>query len=145
MLTSSIGYDSVNRLKKEHVYHIIGASQKTDTDALISSIYTQAAAHLNKFICKSVQVCISHTATDDNCQLPMPRFLGFFFFSGGVGVAEASAGRCSMGGDVIFHSSAAADSGSLTSSVSGVSATGTIHSSTTEEGTYNLQYETRQS
>jgi len=63
--------------------------------------------------------------------LPMPRFLGFFFFSGGVGVAEASAGRCSKGGDVIFHSSAAVDSGSLTSSVSGVSVTGTTNTALT--------------
>jgi len=40
-----------------------------------------------------------------------------------VGVAEASAGRCSIGGDVMSHSSAAAASGTLLSSASGVSAT----------------------
>jgi len=57
----------------------------------------------------------------------MPRILGFFFFSGEARAVEASAGRCSMGGEVTSHSSATAVSGSLPSSVSGVSATYTSH------------------
>ena len=71
---------------------------------------TQAAACKNTCIC---ELLIWNERTDI---LPMLRILGFFFFSG-----EASAQRCSMVGDVMSHSSAAAVSGSLPSSVSGVS------------------------
>ena len=61
-------------------------------------------------------------------KLPMPRILGFFFFSGEATAAEASAERCSMGGDVMSHSSAAVASASLPSSFSGVSAKCTPYS-----------------
>jgi len=76
------------------------------------------------------QMClrfISHVQYDNDNQLPKPRILGFFFFSGEARAAEASAQRCSMGGDVMSHSSAAALSTSLPSSVSGVSAIYTSH------------------
>jgi len=60
---------------------------------------------------------------NDGNKVPWARILGFFFFSGEVTAAKASTGCCSTGGDVrpMSHSSAAAASGSLASSVSGVS------------------------
>jgi len=127
-LNAEPGTDSVQFSKQKSEvarHHINEQSQKIDSDISITSHMHTSCCMLRRAMCKCVQACNSHIATKWQLFITHATISRFLLFLGRVGVAEASAGRCSTGGDVIFHSSAPADSGSLPSSVSGVSATGT--------------------